>query len=133
MTYEKLLKEAYGKLPDIQSERSRFEIPKVRGHMQGNKTIISNFFQIITILRRKPEHVIKFLTKELAVPITVKKTYIIFGTKIPASRINDKIEKYAEEFVLCKECGKPDTKLLKEDKYLFMKCLACGSRKSVNN
>ena len=41
--YEKLLKEAYGKLPDIQSERSRFEIPKVRGHMQGNKTIISNF------------------------------------------------------------------------------------------
>lgn len=132
MTYEKLLKEAYEKLPDIQSERSRFEIPKVRGHMQGNKTIISNFFQISATLRRKPEHIIKYLTKELATPATVKKTYIIFGTKIPASRINDKIEKYAEEYVLCKECSKPDTKLIKEDKYLFVKCLACGSRRSVN-
>ena len=132
MTYETMLKDAYEKLPDIQTERARFEIPKVLGHVQGNKTILSNFFQIASTLRRKPDHILKFLTKELATPATSKKNYIFFGTKIPASRINDKIEKYAEEYVICKECGKPDTKLLKEDKFLFIKCLACGSRRSVN-
>jgi len=132
MTYEKLLKQAYERLPDISKVKERFEIPKIRGHIQGNKTVISNFHQIAAALSRKPDHMIKYLTKELATPVAIKKNYIIFGTKIPASRINEQIEKYAEEYVLCRECGKPDTKLLKEDKYLFIRCLACGSRRSVN-
>jgi len=130
--YEELLKKAYKELPDTNAEKARFEIPKVRGHIEGNKTVISNFFQISQALNRKPEHLMKFLTKELATPATRKTNYIIFGSKVPASRINDKIEKYVEDYVLCRECGKPDTKLMKEDKYVFMKCLACGSRRSVN-
>jgi len=132
MKYENLLKEAYNKLPDVSAQKARFEIPKIRGHFQGNKTILSNFYQIAAALNRKPEHIIKFLTKELATPATQKKNYIFLGTKVPASRINEQIEKYAEEYVLCKECGKPDTKLVKEDRYLFIKCLACGSRRSIN-
>jgi translation initiation factor 2 subunit 2 len=131
MTYEELLEQAYGKLPDVSTQKARFEIPKVRGHLQGNKTILSNFYQIAATLQRKPQHLLKYLTKELATPATTKKNYVIFGTKIPASRINDKIEQYVEEYVLCKECGKPDTKLIREDKFLFIKCLACGSRRSV--
>jgi len=131
MTYEQLLDKGYDNMPDVSLERTRFEIPKVMGHIQGNKTVVSNFFQIAQTMSRKPEHMIKYLTKELATPIVTKKAYIIFGSKVSASRINEKIEKYVEEFVLCKECGKPDTKLIKEDKYLFMKCLACGSRRSV--
>jgi len=130
--YEKLLKKAYGELPDTQGEKARFEIPKVMGHLQGNKTVISNFYQIATALSRKPDHIIKYLTKELATPAVQKSNYIFFGSKISASRINEKIEKYVDEYVLCKECGKPDTKLMREGKYLFTKCLACGSRRSVN-
>ncbi len=132
MEYEKLLKQGYKDLPDVSAEKARFEIPKVRGHIQGNKTVLSNFYQIAATLNRKPEHIIKFLTKELASPATQKRSYIIFGSRIPASRINAKIEKYVDEYVLCKECGKPDTKLIKEDNYVFVKCLACGSRRSVN-
>jgi len=129
--YEDLLKKAYSELPDISTVKSRFEVPKVRGHIQGNKTVISNFYQITQALNRKPEHIIKFLTKELATPAVQKSNYIIFGTKVPASRINEKLEKYVDEYVLCKECGKPDTKLIKEDKYIFIKCMACGSRRSL--
>lgn len=127
-----MLKSAYENLPDVSAEKARFEVPKVRGHIQGNKTVLSNFYQIAAALNRKPDHLLKYLTKELATPATQKKSYIIFGTKIPASRINAKIQDYIDEYVLCKECGKPDTKLLREDKYLFIKCLACGSRRSVN-
>jgi len=131
MSYKDLLTGAYEKLPDVSAQKERFEIPKVRGHIQGNKTILSNFYQITAVLSRKPEHLLKYLTKELATPIVTKKSYVIFGAKVPASRINEKIEQYAEEYVLCRECGKPDTKLMKEDKYLFIKCMACGSRRSV--
>jgi len=45
--------------------------------------------------------------------------------------INEKIEAYATEFVICPECKKPDTELLKQDQFLFLKCLACGAKHSV--
>jgi translation initiation factor 2 subunit 2 len=92
---------------------------------------VSNIYQITNTLNRKPEHFFKYLLKELATPAALKKSYIIFGTRIPASRINEKIEKYVEEYVVCKECGKHDTILLRDDKYLFVKCMVCGSRRSV--
>jgi len=131
MDYAELLEQAYKNLPEIKDTKERFEIPKVKGHIQGNKTIVTNFHQISHFLHRKVEHMLKFILKELAAPGDLVKNGLIFGTKIPASRINEKIEKYVEEFVLCKECGKPDTKLVKEDKFLFKKCLACGARQSV--
>jgi translation initiation factor 2 subunit 2 len=129
--YEKMLDGAYKDLPESNKKQERFEIPKVRGHIQGNRTIISNFYQIATTLRRPPEHLLKFILKELATPGELKKQGVIIGSKIPASRINEKIEKYVELFVLCKECGKPDTKLSKEAGFLFLKCLACGAKQSV--
>lgn len=130
-SYLSLLKEGYEEIPETSEEKERFEIPNVKGHVQGNKTIIINFYNIAQTLRRKPEHLCKFLLKELATPGDLAKNGIIIGSKVPASRINEKIEKYAEEYVFCKECGKPDTKLMREGKYLFLKCQACGARQSV--
>lgn len=129
--YEKMLEGAYKALPESEKKKERFEVPKVRGHIQGNRTIISNFHQIATLLRRPPEHLLKYILKELATPGELKKQGVIIGSKVPASRINEKIEKYVETFVLCKECGKPDTKLRKEAGFLFLKCLACGAKQSI--
>ncbi len=131
MDYEQMLERARKKLPEQAEETSRFEIPKVIGHIQGNKTIISNFYQIADTLRREPDHLVKYVLKELATPGELKKAALIIGTKISASRINEKIQQYAKEFVLCTECKKPDTKLVKEDKFLYLKCTACGARHPV--
>lgn len=131
MDYDKLLDSAFDSLPEDSASGERFEIPKVRGHIQGNKTVVTNFHQISQLLRRPIEHMLKFILKELATPGELAKNGVILGTKIPASRINEKLEKYVEEFVLCKECGKPDTKLLREGKFVFKKCLACGSKQSA--
>jgi translation initiation factor 2 subunit 2 len=46
--------------------------------------------------------------------------------------INEKIQEYVAEFVICKECKKPDTELVKEDRLTFIHCLACGAKKSVS-
>lgn len=131
-TYEELVENAYSILPESVAKEERFVVPKVRGHLQGNRTIISNFHQIADTLGRKPQHILKYILKELATPGELKKNGVIIGTKMPASRINEKIEKYVDEFVICPECKKPDTKLLKEGDFVFMKCMACGARHSVN-
>lgn len=132
MGYQELLKKARSELPDVVFQKERFEIPKVLGHMQGNRTIISNFVQIAHTLRRDVDHMLKYILKELATPGEIKKSgSLIFGTKISASRINDKMKKYAHEFVLCHECGKPDTKIEKEGDFAFLKCAACGTKSRV--
>ena len=134
MEYKELLEKARKELPTSVFEKARFDIPKVKGHLQGNRTIISNFLQIANALRRDPNHILKFILKELATPGEIKKSgSVIMGAKVPASKINEKIKKYAEEFVLCKECGKPDTKILKESPFSFIKCMACGAKYSIKS
>lgn len=129
--YEDLLERGKKALPKTSQGINRFTIPKIRGHIQGNKTILSNFLQIAHSLGRKQEHLLKFVLKELAAPGEIKKQFVILGTKVPANRINEKIQKYADTFVVCKECGKPDTTITKEGNIYFIKCQACGARHSV--
>ncbi|MAE13379.1 translation initiation factor IF-2 subunit beta [Candidatus Woesearchaeota archaeon] len=129
--YEALLDKAKTELPEVKETTERFEIPNVRGHVEGNKTIVSNFHQIATHLRRKPRHLLKFILKELATPGELKQKVVIFGSKVPAKRINDKIRQYADTFLFCKECQKPDTKLFKEGDIYYIRCQACGARHSV--
>ncbi len=131
MDYGKLLEKARKSLPDAVHSAERFEIPKVMGHIQGNRTILSNFHQIANVLRRPPEHLLKYVLKQLATPGELKRMAVIIGSKMGASRINEVIRQYAKEFVICIECGKPDTKIEKEGNVTFLRCLACGARNPV--
>jgi len=125
MDYASLLNRARKGMPASVLERERFEVPKVRGHLQGNKTLISNFLQIAS------EHLLKYVLKELAAPGMIQRGMLLIGTKVPASRINEKIRKYVEEFVLCNECGKPDSKIISEGGFLYLRCQVCGSKRIV--
>ena len=89
MNYKELLKKARKELPESIKKSERFEIPKVRGHLEGNKTIISNFQQIADTLRRPVEHLLKYVLRELAAPGEMRKDALIIGTKVSASRINE--------------------------------------------
>lgn len=131
LKYEDLLKKAEKELPQEKLKASRFEIPKVRGHVQGNKTIISNFGDIAAAFMREPEHLLKFLQRELATPASIDGPRLILGRKLSSGFINSKIEQYAKTFVLCPECNRPDTQLKKEGPVLIMKCMACGAKHPV--
>jgi len=131
--YEELLKEAYKKVKAINSSSGRFEIPKAEGHFEGKKTILTNFYQIASHIRRNPEHFQKFMLKELATSGQREGERLVFNNKIPSEKINQKIEQYVKEFVLCRECGKPDTELAKEDRLMFIRCMACGAKHSVRS
>ena len=131
--YEELLESAYKEVKQIDSSSERFEIPKITGHFEGKKTILSNFCQIVTHLRRKPEHFQKFLLRELAASGQREGDRLILNIKVPSEKINQKIQAYFKEFVQCKECRKPDTELIKEDRLTFIHCLACGAKHSVRS
>lgn len=133
MSYEDLLKRGRKDLPEAVFTAERFEIPAVKGHLEGNKTVISNFIQIVGTLNRDVKHVLKFLLRELATPGEIKGNLLVLGRKISASMINQKIEQYARQFVLCNECGKPDTKIIKENNLQFVKCLACGAKHPIRS
>ena len=132
--YKKLLEEARKDLPEHVFQKERFEIPNVRGHIQGNRTIISNFLQIANTPGRQPEDMLKFVLSEVATPGEIKKSgSVIVGSKVPASRINEKIKQYANSYVFCYECGKPDTKIEKEGNFSFLKCTACGAKHIIKS
>ena len=131
--YEDLLNSAYDKVKSIDTSSERFELPKIEGHFEGKKTILTNFFQVASHLRRNPEHFQKFMLKELAASGQKEGDRFILNIKVPSTKINEKIEQYAKEFVLCKECGKPDTELVKEDRINFINCLACGAKHPVRS
>ncbi len=132
-SYELLLKTAKEQLPNNITKSERFDVPKVIGHVQGNKTVISNFNQIVATLQRSQDHIVKYLQKELATPAEIDGPRLILGRKLPASLINSKIEQYAKDFLICPECKKPDTKLVKEDRFTYIKCSACGAKHPVKS
>lgn len=132
--YEKLLKKAREALPEsVKKTTERFDIPLAKGHIEGNRTIITNFTQIANTLRRDPQQLLKYLQRELATPAQIDGTRLILGRKIRSTLINQKIERYTKDFVLCRECKKPDTKLMKEGKILMIKCMACGARYPIKS
>ncbi|MDD5192972.1 MAG: translation initiation factor IF-2 subunit beta [Candidatus Nanoarchaeia archaeon] len=130
-TYEQLLNQAHEKIKPISHSGERFEIPKIEGHLEGTKTVLSNLPQIASYLRRPVDHFFKFLLKELATPGTFKNSLVVLQRKISSQKINEKIEEYAKEFVICKQCGKPDTEIIKDKGFTFMHCLACGAKNSI--
>jgi translation initiation factor 2 subunit 2 len=130
-SYEKLLDKAFKKLPEKVGSEGRFKIPRAEILPAGAKTIITNFTELANTFRRKPEHLLKFLLKELATSGDLYGSKLTVQGRFRSDVLGKKIELYAKEYVLCPDCGRPDTKLVKEDRFLFLKCEACGARHAV--
>ena len=58
---------------------------------------------------------------------------IVLVGKFSIFLLTEKVNKYVKEFVTCKECGKQDTLLTKDDRVWFLKCEACGAKRPVPN
>ena len=129
--YETMLTRALENLPEEVLSTSSFEVPKVVGHIQGQRTVLSNVHQIASFLNRDVNDLVKYILRELATPGDLKPKGLILGRKVSAGRINEKVRQFTREFVLCKECGKPDTKVSKENRITFLRCMACGARHPV--
>ena len=130
-TYEEMLKEARKNIPEEILKEKRLEIPNISSFTEGNKTVVNNFQEIASIIRRDPKHLAKYLFKELATPGHIDGRRLVLQTKVYKNDIQRKIDSYVKEFVICKECKKPDTHFVKEGRIIFMKCEACGAKEPM--
>ncbi|MHA1707802.1 MAG: translation initiation factor IF-2 subunit beta, partial [Candidatus Heimdallarchaeaceae archaeon] len=114
MDYKELLERARKQLPEKVFEQSRFEIPKLRSIIEGNKTFIVNIREILAAINRSENHFLKFMAGELATSVTIEGTRAVFAGKHANSTLRNLLERYVKEYVICNECGKPDTQLITE-------------------
>ena len=129
-SYEELLKKAKASLPQVKATL-RFEMPRVILYVSKRQITIKNFVDIAKALRREPNQLARYLFKELAMPGFINNAEIVLNGKASESLINKRINDFAKEFVLCEECNKPDTNIIKESNVSIMKCEACGARRPL--
>ncbi len=133
LDYSSMLKEAVQKIPKKTEKNSRFKVPQAVSEIEGPKTVVKNFSEIAGQLRRDSNHLAKYLLKEFATRGNIQNSFLIIQTKASTDSIQKKLEAYIKEFVYCKTCGEPDTKIEKDDRLTFIKCEACGSKHAARN
>ncbi|VVC04349.1 Translation initiation factor 2 subunit beta [Candidatus Burarchaeum australiense] len=130
--YTDLLDRAYQAVPQKSGTGERFEMPVADVLPQGSKTIVKNFEAIASTLRRPPEQMLKYMQKELAVPVTREGQRLVLHGKFNPRVVNEKLKNFYEAFVMCKECKKPDTNIVTgEHGVKMLVCEACGARSPV--
>ncbi len=130
-SYETLLNKAYEEVTEPSEDGERWSYPEPRVNIEGKTTILENFVDIASALRRDEDHLMKYLLGELGTAGKVDGNRAIFNGKFEDSLFGAMIRGYVDDYVICSECGKPDTKLMKDDRILMLKCEACGSHRPV--
>jgi len=57
---------------------------------------------------------------------------ILYGN-IRNEDLQKKLESYINEFIFCKSCKNPDTKIITEGRVDYLSCEACGSKNVVRS
>lgn len=83
---------------------------------------------IVRLVAIDPQHVLKYLLRELGTSGNVEGNRAILQGKFTHYVINDRIKEYVDNFVMCHECNRPDTIIIREDRIDMLKCSACGAR-----
>lgn len=130
-SYDDLLEKAIEELPGETIKRERFKFPEVNAQREGSRTIIKNFSSIAKDINRDERQLYKQLVKSLGTAGFLESGRVILQGKFTKEDIQREVDNYIKEFVICKECGAPDTEFMKEKRVVFLKCLACGAKHSV--
>lgn len=126
------LDRALSKLPEIKGTGERFVVPEPKLLTEGKTTVLENFAVIVDKLNREPEHVFKFLLRELGTAGKREGNRAIFQGKFGSSVFFQLIDAYIKDYVTCSECGRPDTHLVKVERFLALRCDACGAHRPVS-
>lgn len=126
--YDELLEDGLEEVPEKTNNKDRFEIPEVDTRKDGSKTILVNFGEIADKLNRDRKRVSKHLQNELGTAGKISGDELILNGELRRGNIQSRVQRFADNYVFCPECGSPDTKIIKEKGIEIMKCQACGAR-----
>jgi len=130
--YRDMLERAYSELPQQVDTYERFTVPRPDVRQVGRRrTIIMNFKEIADELRRDPEHILKFLSGEMATLANFDGTRVVFQGRFNYDTVRNLLEIYTEKYVVCPVCKRPDTRIVRERRLWFLQCEACGAKSSI--
>ncbi len=129
--YDALLERAKEEIPEAISTGERFELPDLETTKQGKTTVVRNFGDILEAMNREPDEVVPRLLRELGAAGSYEDRRLTLQGDHGKRTIQDRLDRYVEGYVICSECGRPDTHLIKENRTLVLKCDACGGHRPV--
>jgi len=116
----------------------RYKMPRVFGKVEGRgngiKTVVPNISDLALSLHRDAGEVNKFFGCELGAQTTyseVTDRAVVNGSHADAA-LQGMVHKYIEAFVLCPQCGLPETHYKIKAGCIFHKCAACGAKEMVD-
>jgi translation initiation factor 2 subunit 2 len=134
MEYDDKLDRAIENTPEIEGSSDRFDVPDPEVRQEGNATVYENFQDTVDRLDRDGNHVVKYLQNELGTSGHIDESGRARLTgEFDQDRIADAVDEYTEEFVLCDECGLPDTQIKREQGVQILRCEACGARSATSS
>ncbi|WP_435194525.1 translation initiation factor IF-2 subunit beta [Natronomonas sp. EA1] len=132
MSYDDYLDRAMDQKPDTEGSAARFSLPDSNLRKEGNVTVFENFQETLDALGREADHVMKYLQNELGTSASIDdRGRVRFTGEFKPRRVQRALTEYADAYVLCSECGLPDTKLVEGDSKL--RCEACGATTPAGN
>lgn len=119
--------------PDVTDDMFyRYKMPrlvaKVEGKGNGIKTVVPNMVAIATSLSRPPSYPTKYFGIELGAQTQMDpktERYIVNGCH-EAVKLQELLFGFIRKFVLCKECGNPETDISVHKGSIAAACKACG-------
>ncbi|KAJ1025567.1 hypothetical protein NDA18_003910 [Ustilago nuda] len=137
-TYQELLARVFKTLrdqnPALSGDKKKFTmVPPQVARDGSKKTVFANVVDICKRMHRQPEHVIQFLFAELGTIGSVDGSQrLVIRGRFQPKQIENVLRRYITEYVICKTCKRPETKLSKENRIFFVTCEKCGSQRSVS-
>jgi translation initiation factor 2 subunit 2 len=133
LDYKKLLKKVIDSTSNKKVVEDRFRLPHAEIFYEGNTTVIKNFDKICDAINREPDIVLKFLLGAVGSAGELSGGRAVFQGRIPPSTVQNKLREYIDAYVMCPECNRPDTHLVKQDRTVLIRCDACGAFRSIKS
>ena len=130
--YSALLKRAHDLMPEEEVlGDERWSVPELDIIYEGRTTVWRNFQDIVDSVRRDAEHIQGHILRSLGSAGSQEGRRLVLKSVIPEEKLKERVEDYVNSFVICGECGKPDTHLVKEGRTNVIECMACGAKRPV--
>jgi translation initiation factor 2 subunit 2 len=73
----------------------------------------------------------RYISKEVGAPVDVDGERLIIHRRVMGPVLQKKLEFFIHEYVVCQQCGKPDTNLATIERTKMLICESCGARRPV--
>jgi translation initiation factor 5 len=125
-------------LTPIEDPSYRYKMPTVVGKIEGRgngiKTVIVNISELALSLHRDAGEVNKFFGCEMGAQTTFNEEddrAVVNGAHSDME-MQQCVHKYIEKFVLCPNCGLPETTYSIKQGCIWHRCAACGAKEMVD-